>query len=125
MQQYPTGSEIALSWLPMRLKILHWRPDFHSWSPTFSHLATEKKGQSPVGACLKKLISDPAPDIKIDILYNLMAMIGTIKMSTMVDFIEVLNKQTNSMRTIEELLVEIVPIASKQFVEILMTTYIF
>ena len=26
---------------------------------TFSHLATEKKGQSPVGAYLKKLISDP------------------------------------------------------------------
>ena len=43
----------------------------------------------------------------------------------MVDFIEVLNKQINSTRTIEELLVEIVPIASKQFVEILTTTYIF
>ena len=27
---------------------------------TFSYLATEKKGQSPVGACLKKLISDPS-----------------------------------------------------------------
>ena len=27
------GSEIALSWSPMRLKILHWRPDFHNWSP--------------------------------------------------------------------------------------------
>ena len=49
------GSEIALSWSPMRVKILHWRPEFHSWSPTFSHLATEKKGQSPVGAYLKKL----------------------------------------------------------------------
>ena len=54
-----SGSEIALSWSPMRLKILHWRPEFHSWSPTFSHLATEKKGQSPVDAYLKKLISDP------------------------------------------------------------------
>ena len=51
----------------MRLKILHWQPEFHSWSPTFSHLATEKKkGQSPVGAYLKKLISDPvlAKEIK-------------------------------------------------------------
>ena len=28
-----TGSEIALSWSPMRLKILHWRPEFHNWSP--------------------------------------------------------------------------------------------
>ena len=37
------GSEIALSWSPMRLKILHWQPEFHSWSTTFSHLATEKK----------------------------------------------------------------------------------
>ena len=27
------GSEIALSWSPMRLKILHWRPEFHNWSP--------------------------------------------------------------------------------------------
>ena len=27
----------------MRLKILHWRPEFHNWSPTISHLATEKK----------------------------------------------------------------------------------
>ena len=27
------GSEIALSWSPMRLKILCWRPDFHNWSP--------------------------------------------------------------------------------------------
>ena len=33
--------------------------EFHSWSTTFSHLATEKKCQSPVGACLKKFISDP------------------------------------------------------------------
>ena len=38
-----SGSEIALSWSPIRLKILHWRPEFHSWLPTFSHLATEKK----------------------------------------------------------------------------------
>ena len=53
------GSEIALSWSPMRLKILHRWPEFHSWSTTFSNLATEKKGQSPVGACLKELISDP------------------------------------------------------------------
>ena len=29
-----TGSEIVLSWSPMRLKILHWRPEFHNWSPT-------------------------------------------------------------------------------------------
>ena len=27
------GSEIALSWLPMRLKNLHWQPEFHNWSP--------------------------------------------------------------------------------------------
>lgn len=27
-----TGSQIALSWSPMRLKILHWRPEFHNWS---------------------------------------------------------------------------------------------
>ena len=26
------GSEIALSWSPMRLKILHWQPEFHNWS---------------------------------------------------------------------------------------------
>ena len=30
---WQSGSEIALSWSPMRLKILHWRPEFHSWSP--------------------------------------------------------------------------------------------
>ena len=29
------------------------------WATTFLHMATEKKIQSPVGACLKKLISDP------------------------------------------------------------------
>ena len=28
-----TGSEIALSWSPMRLEIQSWRPEFHSWSP--------------------------------------------------------------------------------------------
>ena len=28
-----TRSEIALSWSPMQLKILHRRPEFHSWSP--------------------------------------------------------------------------------------------
>ena len=28
-----TGSEIAPSWAPMRLKIQSWRPEFHSWSP--------------------------------------------------------------------------------------------
>ena len=27
------GSEIALSWSPMRLKIEYWRPEFHNWSP--------------------------------------------------------------------------------------------
>jgi len=27
------GYEIALSWSPMRLKILHWQPEFHNWSP--------------------------------------------------------------------------------------------
>ena len=27
------GSEIALSWSPMRLKIFHWQPEFHNWSP--------------------------------------------------------------------------------------------
>ena len=27
------GSEIALSWSPMRLEIQSWRPEFHSWSP--------------------------------------------------------------------------------------------
>ena len=27
------GSEIALSWSPMQLKILHWRPEFRNWSP--------------------------------------------------------------------------------------------
>ena len=30
---YVTGSEIVLSWLPIRLKILHWRPEFHNRSP--------------------------------------------------------------------------------------------
>ena len=30
---YSAGSEIALSWSPMRLNILHWRPEFHNWSP--------------------------------------------------------------------------------------------
>ena len=29
-----SGSEIAPSWSPMRLKIQYWRPEFHSWSPT-------------------------------------------------------------------------------------------
>ena len=55
----------------------------------------------------------------------------------MVDFVELSNKWTNSVRTIEELWVEFVPQtfkryfqkflpkASQQFVEILMTTYIF
>ena len=55
----------------------------------------------------------------------------------MVDFVELLNKGTNSVRTIEELLVEfvlqtfkryfqkILPKASQQFVEILATTYMF
>ena len=28
-----TGSEIVPSWSPMRLKILHWRPEFDNWSP--------------------------------------------------------------------------------------------
>ena len=28
-----TGSEIAPSWAPMRLKIQSWQPEFHSWSP--------------------------------------------------------------------------------------------
>ena len=55
----------------------------------------------------------------------------------MVDFVELSNKRTNSVRTIEELLVEFVPQtfkryfqnfllkAKQQFVEILTTTYIF
>ena len=55
----------------------------------------------------------------------------------MVDFVELTNKLTNSVRTIEELLVEFVPQtfkryfqnsllkANQQFVEILTTNYIF
>ena len=55
----------------------------------------------------------------------------------MVDFVELSNKRTNSVRTIEEPLVEFVlqtfkryfqnflPKANQQFVEILTTTYIF
>ena len=56
----------------------------------------------------------------------------------MVDFVELSNKWTSCVRTIEELLVEFVPLqtfkhyfqnflpkASRQFVEILMKTYIF
>ena len=56
----------------------------------------------------------------------------------MVDFVELSNKRINSVRTIEELLVEFIPAqtfkryfqnfllkASQQFVEILTTTYIF
>ena len=55
----------------------------------------------------------------------------------MVDFVELSNKRTNSVRIIEELLVEFfpqtfkhcfqkfLPEASQQFVEILTTTYIF
>ena len=54
-----------------------------------------------------------------------------------VDFVELSNKRTNSVRTIEELLVEFVPQTFKcyfqnflwkanlEFVEILTTTYIF
>ena len=58
---HATGSEIALSWSPMRLKILHWRPEFHNWLPHFSIWRLKKNLHSPVGACLKKLISDPVP----------------------------------------------------------------
>ena len=55
----------------------------------------------------------------------------------MVDFVELSNKRTNSVSTIEELLVQFVPQtftryfqnfllkANQQFVEILTTTYIF
>ena len=55
----------------------------------------------------------------------------------MVDFLELSNKRTNSVRTIEELLVQFVPQtlkryfqifllkANQQFVEILTTTFIF
>ena len=53
------GSEIALSWSPMRLKILHWRPEFHNWLPHFSIWRLKKCFHSPVGAYGKKLISDP------------------------------------------------------------------
>ena len=36
---YPyAGSEIAPSWSPMRLKILHWRPEFDNWSPVGDQL---------------------------------------------------------------------------------------
>ena len=28
-----SGSEIAPSWLPMRLNIESWRPEFYNWSP--------------------------------------------------------------------------------------------
>ena len=38
-----SGSEIALSWSPMQLKILHWRPEFHSWSPHFPIWRMKKK----------------------------------------------------------------------------------
>ena len=34
----------------------------HVLATTFFHLATEKKFRSPVGACRKKLISDPVKD---------------------------------------------------------------
>ena len=54
-----TGSEIALSWSPMRLKNLHWQPEFHNWLPHFSIWRLKKNFHSPVDACLKKLISDP------------------------------------------------------------------
>ena len=55
----------------------------------------------------------------------------------MLDFVELSNKQTNSVRTIEELLLEFVPQtfkryfqkflmkASQQFADILRNTYIF
>ena len=55
----------------------------------------------------------------------------------MVDFVELSNKRANSVRTIEELLLEVVPQvfkryfqnflpkANQQFVEILTTTYVF
>ena len=58
-------------------------------------------------------------------------------MQTMVDFVELSNKRTNSVRTIEDLLVEFVPQVFKRyfqnfllkanqlFEEILTTTYIF
>ena len=61
--QVITGSEIALSWSPMRLKILHWRPEFHNWLPHFSTWRLQKIFHSPVGTCLKKLISDPVLDL--------------------------------------------------------------
>ena len=59
MFHVPAGSEIALSWSPMRLKILHWRPEFHNWLPHFSIWRLKNIFHSPVGACRKKLISDP------------------------------------------------------------------
>ena len=39
-----TESEIALSWSPMRLKILHWPSEFHNWSPVTGYgFASETK----------------------------------------------------------------------------------
>ena len=33
LEEELTGSEIVLSWSPIQLKILHWRQEFHNWSP--------------------------------------------------------------------------------------------
>ena len=80
----------------------------------------------------------PRFNIKKDILYNLIAMIGQQYNKNVNDgwFCRILNKRTNSVRTIEELVVEFVPQtfkryfqnfplnANQQFVEILTTIYI-
>ena len=50
-----SGSKIALSWLPMRLKILHWRPEFHSWLPHFPIWRLKKR--SVTSWCLPKKVN--------------------------------------------------------------------
>jgi len=43
MKLLGAGSKIVLSWSPMRLKILHWRPEFHNWSPAGDYYAISRE----------------------------------------------------------------------------------
>ena len=72
------GSKIAPSWSPMRLKISHWRPEFHNWLPHFSIWRLKKIFHSQVGACLKKLISDPGNTLLMRVQHHIWSWFSLI-----------------------------------------------